>query len=218
MHADTIDSMDPAAKAGLGPTILGGIIGAAVGIIVHMIIETGGGMRWQSLEAPWFAIAIGLLTGIGVRQANNRHMGRSYLRGAVSGIIALAAIVLSTLLISKVMQRYDAVSKTTAAAATAANAETAKGGTANEPAAAATTDAGSTAPVDPEAAPPAASPPAGGGGVGRMRQDKLNPWQFLFMAVGVLAAYELGRGVDHTRREVALEPGEPMTRGTDPSN
>jgi hypothetical protein len=207
MHADTTNTMDDAGRASLGPTILGGLIGAAVGIAVHVAIETGGGMRWQPREAAWFAIVIGLLTGLGVRQMNKHHMERSYLRGAVSAIIALAAIVLSTVLISKVMEHYDALSKNKQVAAKAPETNDA-----------AKEDNAAEAPKTEPAAEPAATAPAGpmAGGVGRIRQDKLNPWQFVFMAVGALAAYELGRGVEHSRRaEVA---GEPMPVATDPSN
>jgi hypothetical protein len=211
MQADTTTTtMDDAGRASLGPTILGAVIGAAVGIAVHLVIETGGFNHWQPKEASWFAIIIGLLTGVGVRQMNKHHMERSYLRGAVSGIIALAAIVLSTVLISKVMEHYDALSKNKPVAA--------KG----EDAADATADnnAAAEAPkTDPEAAPAAAGPAGPAvGGVGRIRQDKLNPWQFVFMAVGALAAYELGRGVDHSRRTEIVGAGEPMPVATDPSN
>src|SRR4029079_11989735 len=91
--------------------VRGGLSGAGTCVVVHVIIETGGGMHWRPLEASWFAIVIGLLTGLGVRQMNKQHMERRYLRGAISGAIALGAIVLSTFLISIVMAKFDALSK-----------------------------------------------------------------------------------------------------------
>ena len=70
----------------MGPTLVGGIIGAAVGIGLHLIVEMTTGA-----EATWFAVVIGLLTGLGVHQANKSLAGRvSYLRGAVAAAIALA--------------------------------------------------------------------------------------------------------------------------------
>jgi hypothetical protein len=210
MPADATTTTDDAGRASLGPTIVGGVIGAAVGIAIHAFIETGAYANKWHFEAPWFAIIIGLLTGIGVRQMNKHHMGRSYLRGAISGAIALAAIVLSTLLISKVMERFDASKANAAVAAKAPE-------TADE----APAGNGDEAPATVEAAPaPVATPAVGAvGGVGRIRQDKLNPWQFVFMAVGALAAYELGRGVEHSRRAQGdVVAGEGMGVATDPSN
>ena len=64
---------------GLGATLVGGIIGAAVGMGLHLFLEVG-----LQMEAPWFAIVIGLLTGLGVRQANKSLAGVSYLRGAIA--------------------------------------------------------------------------------------------------------------------------------------
>jgi hypothetical protein len=211
MNAETIDTLEPAAGPSWGPTILGGVIGAAVGIIIHVAIETGGGMHWRPIEASWFAIVIGVLTGLGVRQMNKHHMERSYLRGAISGAIALGAIVLSTFLISIVMARFDALNKAKPAPAVA---EAPKEG------------ASEKGDIQAAATEPAAVLDERGaagvvGGIGRVRQDKLNPWQFVFMAVGALAAYELGRGVDHSRRAEAAAPtigGEPMPVATDPSH
>ena len=90
---------------------------SAVGVALHTVLETG--MLGKPIEASWFAIIIGLLTGLGVRQANRTHMERSYLRGAVSGVIALAAIYGSTVVIAEIMKKRDQsmASKPTAVAA-----------------------------------------------------------------------------------------------------
>jgi hypothetical protein len=212
MQGDVVESLDPIERASLGPTLLGGIVGAAVGVAAHVALETGilGTPRY---EAPWFAIVIGLLTGLGVRQANRHHMNRSYARGAISGVLALAAIVLSTYLISQVMSRRDAL----------AEGRAAKGAAPAVGDAAAAGDQGG-APAAAEAAPeqPAAvvHPNGAVGGIGRPRGDELNPWQFVFMALGALVAYEFGRGIDHSKRiDVALgEPGGAPPLVTDPSN
>lgn len=211
MQADATFSAELSAAgaehARLAPTLVGALIGAAIGVGLHLVLETGiAGTR--PYEAIWFALIIGLLTGFGVRMANKGHMGRSYARGAVSGVVALAAIVISTFLISRVM----------------ATREIAKPG---KPVAAAAQAEGDEAPED--AADVAAAPEAleegplqrigATGVIGRPGADKLNPWQFVFMAAGALIAYELGRGVEHRQRVATTEQppaGAPVA--TDPSN
>ncbi|RIK72324.1 MAG: hypothetical protein DCC67_19430 [Planctomycetota bacterium] len=185
--------------ARLLPTLVGALIGAAVGVGLHLLIETGiAGTR--PYEAIWFAMVIGLITGFGVRLANKGHMGRSYARGAISGFVALGAIVLSTFLISTVMAKRDALAKSRPAAA------------------AAQADAGKAAPTEGDAAAADAAPTpmeaaagdrGGVAGVIGRPNDKLNPWQFIFMAVGAFIAYELGRGVEH-RRPAATAESEPV--------
>jgi len=209
MQGDAVETMAPSAQPGFGPTVIGGIVGAAVGVGLHVLLETGI-LGTPAYEAPWFAVIIGLLTGVGVRWANKHHMERSYARGAVSAIIALGAIVLSTFLVAKVMANRDALAAkkpiTGAAAPDAAEAEDAADGEA----------AGEAA-----AQPPRAEPgPAGlTGRVGRPAgPDELRPWEFIFMALGALVAYEFGRGIDRSKRAPATgEPAEPLAGGTDVS-
>lgn len=196
---------------GVGPTLLGGIVGAAVGVALHTVLETG--MLGKPVEASWFAIVIGLLTGLGVRQANRTHMERSYLRGALAGLIALAAIYGSAEVIANVMKKRDQAMKSKPAAA-ADGAVEKKGD-------AATTDETTTA----EAETPTAeidrtmNPALAGGVVGNPRAGDLNPWQFVFMALGTLVAYELGRGVGAPKivEPTDSTPPEGMGRATDPS-
>jgi hypothetical protein len=196
---------------GVGPTLLGGIVGAAVGVGLHTVLETG--MLGKPIEASWFAIVIGLLTGLGVRQANRTHMERSYLRGALSGLIALAAIYGSSVVIAEVMKKRDQAMVTKPAAAVADEA--------NEASDAAEGDATATA----EAETPAAdtdrtmNPALAGGVVGNPRAGDLNPWQFVFMALGALVAYEFGRGAGAPKPAAPADatPPEGMGRATDPS-
>jgi hypothetical protein len=210
MHADAIDTMEPAPRAGLGPTLLGGIVGAAVGIGLHVVLETGI-LGTQPVEASWFAVIIGLLTGLGVRQANKHHMERSYVRGAISGFIALGAIVLSTILISKVMARRDALSigKPVAAAVETKQEAEDEG------------DDAAAAPAEPVAQPVADRGAAGPASpLGRRGPEKMNPWQFVFLALGALVAYEFGRGADPAKRAAAAapEPVEPAPGATNPAD
>ena len=63
---------------GLGRTLVGTIIGAAIGVGLHLAL----GAVIHS-EAVWFAIAIGALTGLGVRKADKPHPGEvHYANGA----------------------------------------------------------------------------------------------------------------------------------------
>jgi hypothetical protein len=196
---------------GLGPTLLGGIVGAAVGVGLHTLLETG--MLGKPIEASWFAIVIGLLTGLGVRQANRTHMERSYLRGALSGLIALAAIYGSTMVIAEVMKKRDQAMAPKPAAAVADADEASDDATEGDEAATA------------EAETPAAdadrtmNPALAGGVVGNPRAGDLNPWQFVFMALGALVAYEFGRGAGAPKpaEPVDTTPPEGMGRATDPS-
>jgi hypothetical protein len=175
-----------------------------------VLLETGI-LGTQPVEASWFAVIIGLLTGLGVRQANKHHMERSYLRGAISGFIALGAIVLSTFLISKVMASRDALSmKKPGAAAVETKEKTEEDG---DDAAAAAAE-----PVAPPVAERGAAGPATT--IGRRGPEKMNPWQFVFLALGALVAYEFGRGADPARRAPAAapEPVEPAPGGTNPAD
>ena len=161
---------------GVGPTLLGGIVGAAVGVGLHTVLETG--MLGKPIEASWFAIVIGLLTGLGVRQANRTHMERSYLRGALSGLIALAAI----------LRQHGGDCRGDEKTRSSDGAEASgRGGETDEASddAADGDDAASA-----EAETPAAdadrtmNPALAGGVVGNPRAGDLNPWQFVFMALG----------------------------------
>jgi hypothetical protein len=218
MHGDAVETTDVGARPGWGPTLIGGIVGAAVGIGLHIVLETGV-LGTPPYEAAWFAIAIGLLTGLGVRWANKNHMERSYARGAASAFIALGAIVLSTFLISKVMASRDAMAKKPITGATMpADAETdAEAGDA----VGANADAADAAPAADAPADRGAAPVGQTDRAGRPRgPDDLNPWQFVFMALGGLVAYEFGRGIDHSKRAVPADERseESLVGGTDPSN
>ncbi|BBO30891.1 hypothetical protein [Lacipirellula parvula] len=192
---------------GVGPTLLGGIVGAAVGVGLHTLLETG--LLGKPIEASWFAIIIGLLTGVGVRQANRQHMERSYLRGAISGIVALAAIYGSTVVIAEIMKKRDvsiAAKPATTAVDEATGDEAADG-------------AAATAQEPVETPQETANPALGGMGTMQTRASDLNPWQFVWIAIGALVAYELGRGAGapKTAEPIDATPPEGLGRATDPS-
>jgi hypothetical protein len=191
----------------LKPTLIGAAIGAVAGVALHLIVEMTTG-----LEAPWFAVIIGLATGLGVHQANKSLAGKvSYLRGAVTAAIALVAIVGSTPLISLVARNKDVAAANKAADAAAADAgEEEASGSASADAPAAETEL-------------VRSPTAADAGtrqqMGRLAEKY--PWlQFVYMAVGTFIAYEFGRGTAKAGTNPALAETVAMEppAATDPSN
>jgi hypothetical protein len=199
-----------AERNGLGSALLGGIIGAAVGVGLNVVLETG--MLGTRVEASWFAVVIGVLTGFGVRMACRGCMERNYARGAVAGLIALAAIVASSFAIREVMKRRE-VAPSSVAKAPAEKADGASdAGESDDDAAA---DAAIEEPANDDRAAKSPRPVAIGAGPPKGPSD-LNPWQFVFMALGGLVAYELGRGADPSKRADVAD-GQPAPPATDPS-
>ncbi|HMP04934.1 MAG TPA: hypothetical protein PJ982_01180 [Lacipirellulaceae bacterium] len=190
----------------LGPTLVGGVVGAAVGMGLHLLVEVVTGF-----EAPWFAIIIGLMTGLGVHQANKSLAGNvSYLRGAVTAAIALAAIVGSTPLISKVVSRRDVGAVGQAASADGARSVVDDAAAGDASAAGAAVDL-----AEQQRDAPAIL--TGDGKAPRV-PGQFNVLQFIYMAVGTFIAYEFGRGAE---KRVAAEPAPPVEEplpATDPSN
>jgi hypothetical protein len=198
-------------QGGLVSAVVGGVIGAAVGVGLHAVLETS--VLKSPGGAAWFAIAIGLLTGLGVRMASGAHLDRSYVRGAISGLIALGAIVASSFVVREVMKRREVAVKSDVAPVAAKDA-------AADDAEAEDADAkADEEPAEPTVAKGAASPVGAGIGAPKAGATDMNPWHFVFMALGGLVAYELGRGVDHSKRveAAAEEPAEGLGRATDPS-
>lgn len=193
---------------GIGPTLLGGIVGSAVGVGLHALLETG--MLGKPIEAAWFAIVIGLLTGIGVRQANRQHLERSYLRGGVSAIIALTAICASTYLIAEIMKKRDVTAGSRVA--TASTAATAKETDDDQPAESSSAEAPPVNPPD-RIEDAALAGPGGASG----RGGDFNPWQFVFMALGALVAYEFGRGASTTPIDPAESPPQGFEKAISPA-
>lgn len=192
----------------LGPTLVGGVIGAAVGVGLHLIVEVTTGF-----EAPWFAIVIGLMTGLGVHQANKSLNGNvSYLRGAFTAAIALGAIVGSTPLISKFVSPATKLSAEGRAAARKDAEADDKAGDDT----AATGDGAQEA--SPEAESREVDRAGGGGAVGQPGRGTtpFNTFQFIYMAVGTFIAYEFGRGTGKTVAAPSVPAEDPVAM--DPSN
>ena len=72
----------------LGKSLLGALLGAIVGVIVLIAIH----MQW-GIDKNWLAIPVAILTGLGVRALATTYGHESYLRGAITALIALGAFL-----------------------------------------------------------------------------------------------------------------------------
>src|SRR6266480_2980713 len=70
----------------LGKTLVGAIIGAALGIGLLLAV-----FLFAGIDKMWMAIPVALLTGLGVRMIVATSGHASYLRGAITVLIALGA-------------------------------------------------------------------------------------------------------------------------------
>jgi hypothetical protein len=181
----------------LGKALVGALIGAALGIgllVVAFVVF--------HLDRVWLAIPVALLTGLGVRLLVSTSGHPSYLRGAITGAIALVAY-LGGWYIAGPMATAKGKAEASAGmrVAAAADAEEGKPG---EPADAA-------APV--ETPPPIAARPAasGAGQKAPIRRD-FSTMDFIWLCIAGLIAYELGRGTGGAAPAPAPE-SEPETTG-----
>jgi len=182
----------------LGKAVLGGVIGAAVGIGLLLAVYMVAG-----LDQVWLAIPFAVITGLGVRMLVSTSGHASYLRGAMTMILALAAYIAGWMLVAQVATaRANAPKKMPARAATAAEDKEGEGDA---------TAAATPPPPMPEA--PATrmdfKPRAGG-------PRQFSTWDFIWLAIAAFVAYELGRGSElpGPGGAVAVEtPVEPVPAG-----
>ncbi len=85
-----------------GKTIVGAIIGAilGVGLLVAVYFLFG-------VDKMWMAIPVALLTGLGVRMAGATSLHASYLRGAITVVLAMGAY-LGGLMITRAVANHRA--------------------------------------------------------------------------------------------------------------
>lgn len=168
----------------LGKSLVGAIIGAAVGIALLIAVQ-----HFKQIDQTWLSIVVAILVGLGVRAMVSTSGHPSYLRGALTGILALAAYFGGMQLYSQLAQRGILAKKLAAPPVAAPQVE---GG-------AATTEAevdGVPVPVEPAASPvPSARPQLVDMQKGGPAQPG-SPWDYVWLIVAALIAYELGRGSD----------------------
>ena len=178
----------------LGKTIVGAVIGAAIGILGMVAVY------WvSSLVSVWLALGVAILTGLGVRLMVATSGHASYLRGAITGAMALGAYLLGTLVVASFAQYYAAK----------ANAprqiEAAAADKAGEDAG----DAEASQPEEKAPEPPnaAAMRRLSGGMRKAPVATGLSTLEFIVLCVSALIAYELGRGT--APKTMALASDEP---------
>jgi hypothetical protein len=161
-----------------GKTIIGAIIGAALGIgllvVANLVFH---------LDAVWLAIPVGILTGLGVRTLVSTSGHASYLRGAITGLLALAAFLGGQHVVKFVATNF-ATPKTKAPVVASSDAADAT----DEDA-----DATGAEPTPPPVRPelPVSSVDTGRRGPVAKQFSTLD---FIWLCVAALVAYELGRG------------------------
>jgi hypothetical protein len=84
----------------LGKSLVGAIIGGALGIAVLWFVQHHHG--WDDY---WMAIPVALLTGLGVRFVANVKGHPSYLRGALIGLLSIALFIAGQFVIAQVATR-----------------------------------------------------------------------------------------------------------------
>jgi hypothetical protein len=185
----------------LGKTLVGAIIGALLGVAllygVHLAFR---------LDQFWLAIPVAILTGLGVRMAVATTGHASYVRGALTAVLALAAYIGGMYVVAAVARtQSDAAMK--AKPAPAAAGESAEDGQGKQEGA------------EPAAEVPLLAPPAGAIADERRPRpaipQQFSLWDALSLAVAAFIAYELGRG-SGVPRETMATPSEQTPAGTHP--
>src|SRR6478672_11956700 len=165
-----------------GKTLIGAIIGAAlgVGLLVLVYLQFG-------KDNMWLSIPVAILTGLGVRMMITRTSQASYARGALTVLIALGAY-LGGLQITTAFANRKAADLAKAAPRAVVEAEKAADDADKKGA----EDA--AAPPTPAAEPKAGPPTTGAPVMTETRRPQLpktfSTWDFLALAVAALVAYE----------------------------
>jgi hypothetical protein len=164
----------------LGKALVGAIIGAAIGIAVLIAVQ-----HYGQTDKTWLAIVVALLTGLGVRAMVSTTGHASYVRGALTGVLALAAYYGGTELYSALATRGILAKKLQAPPIAAPETEE---GTKAE------VD-GVEVPIEPAATEqPAVPPPNRDALLQRPAMQQFSTWDFVWLSIAALLAYELGRG------------------------
>jgi hypothetical protein len=164
----------------LGKTLIGAIIGAALGIALLVVV-----FLMFHIDRVWLAIPVALLTGLGVRMLVSTSGHASYLRGAITAVLALLAYLGGWSVVAQVAQmQAKKPSSDLARPSVAAEADDAEGEGADAAAAAVPTP------------PPITERPlASAAGNQRPAMPRgFSTFDYIWLCVAGLIAYELGRG------------------------
>jgi hypothetical protein len=185
----------------LGKSIVGAIIGAILGIVLLIAVY------WVfGIDKMWMAIPVAILTGLGVRIVATTKGNASYLRGAITVLLAMGAYLGGVKITKAVVNQRAQTVK--AAPAPSKSEEPADAGDAKDQPAAEAKPA-EAPPMAPVKIDPSARRPA--------LPNSFSTWDFLSLAVAALVAYELGRGTEAGHKMAGDErPSEPVPAGTHP--
>jgi hypothetical protein len=191
----------------LGRTFIGAIIGAAIGITLlvgaHMAFE---------FDSVWLALPVAILTGLGVRMMVATGGHASYLRGALTCILALGAYLGGCDVVARMAQNQASsagqATRIERPADDAAKATAEDGEVADEDAEAEEAPA-AKAVSEPPSSRPSTSMAIQQGGL----QKGFSALDFIVLSCSALIAYELGRGTagkpvvvgEETRTEVPVQ-------------
>jgi hypothetical protein len=181
--------------------LFGGIIGAAVAVAVWLGLE-----HVTQMDLGWLSCGVGVITGYCVHRAAGPDSGGSFVRGGLSVLLALVAIVGGRQVYAKVME---------------ANMDKAPGITvASEPGATkALDDTSGDSTVTSQRSSPLEERRTAPVGMGPISKPSLNrsfsQWDMLWMCLAALAAYIVGKGRDEALPPAALD--EPLSEPQSPS-
>jgi len=165
-----------------GRSIIGALIGAAIGIGVMIAAYLALG-----LDTVWLALPVAILTGLGVRTMVATGGHASYLRGALTGALALGAYLLGWNVVAGLAQ------KNAAAAAQATRIE--QSADADDKAEEADEQAEGEPAEEPKVATAQSRPkPVVGGSQKVPMRTSSSALEMIVLCVSALIAYELGRG------------------------
>jgi hypothetical protein len=182
----------------LGKTLIGAIIGAALGILLLVVVNF-----LFHLDAVWLAIPVAILTGLGVRTLVSTSGHASYLRGALTGVLALAAYLFGWWAVAAVAQQR-------AAAQPKLPVKVASDQAADE------TDKGAGEMVEPPPPPVQPMLRPSGDALRKAVPPGQNPLDYVWLGVAALIAYELGRGTG-AKPGATMEPAaSDIPQGTHP--
>jgi hypothetical protein len=194
-----------------GKSLVGALVGGAVGIAALILIYMLTG--W---DKAWLAILVAIITGAGVRWAAATKGYPSYARGALTALVAILAFLAwypiqaqltvrgarAKPIVSDTQMAKSEPAKTTDEAAEPADAVDDKvaaepAGTVDDEVAA---EPGESAASEAAAAENPVIQPADDGGnlaaraLPKPRAEEFSTWDFLWLCIAGLIAYELGRG------------------------
>jgi hypothetical protein len=179
--------------------LVGAVIGGVIGVLILI-----GAYFLAGAEHTALAIVVAILVGLGVRTMVATKGHASYARGALAAVVALAAFVGGKMVVAGIAagQTDTGIQRSNSPAPPPAAKEELGAGdestAANLPAETAVHADQGHAPLSP---PDANRPP-----MAPKIKLAYSPWDFLWLSVAALVAYELGRGSGTAPASPAIDP------------